>query len=45
VTLPPIATTPAQTQTPSEAAIIISSLVRRIEFLTADGATGRAQAR
>src|SRR5262245_52632062 len=35
--LPPIATTPAQTQTPSEAAIIISSLVRRIEFLTADG--------
>jgi len=43
--LPPIATTPAQTQTPSEAAIIISSLVRRIEFLTADGFapyTGRA---
>jgi len=35
--LPPIATTPAQTQTPSDAAIIISSLVRRIEFLTADG--------
>src|SRR5215475_13691304 len=35
--LPPIATTPAQTQTPSEASIIISSLVRRIEFLTADG--------
>src|SRR5215471_6610722 len=35
--LPPIATTPAQTQAPSEAAIIISSLVRRIEFLTADG--------
>src|SRR6266702_2788428 len=33
--LPPIATTPAQT--PSEASIIISSLVRRIEFLTADG--------
>ena len=35
----------AQTQTPSEAAIIISSLVRRIEFLTADGFapyTGRA---
>jgi polar amino acid transport system substrate-binding protein len=35
--LPPIATTPAQTQAPSESAIIISSLVRRIEFLTADG--------
>src|SRR3954452_23234280 len=35
--LPPIATTPAQTQAPSEASIIISSLVRRIEFLTADG--------
>jgi len=35
--LPPIATTPAQTQTPSEASIIISTLVRRIEFLTADG--------
>jgi polar amino acid transport system substrate-binding protein len=35
--LPPIATTPAQTQTPSETAIFISSLVRRIEFLTADG--------
>src|SRR5262245_36308462 len=34
--LPPIAT-PARTQAPSEAAIIISSLVRRIEFLTADG--------
>src|SRR5882724_3300835 len=33
--LPPIATTPAQA--PSEASIIISSLVRRIEFLTADG--------
>jgi polar amino acid transport system substrate-binding protein len=35
--LPPIATTPAQTQAPSEASIIISALVRRIEFLTADG--------
>src|SRR5258705_10240859 len=35
--LPPIATTPAQTQAPSEASIIISTLVRRIEFLTADG--------
>jgi polar amino acid transport system substrate-binding protein len=35
--LPPISTTPAQTQAPSEASIIISSLVRRIEFLTADG--------
>src|SRR3981081_3098279 len=30
--LPPIATTPAQTQAPSEASIIISTLVRRIEF-------------
>jgi polar amino acid transport system substrate-binding protein len=35
--LPPIATTPAQPSTPSESAIIISSLLRRIEFLTADG--------
>jgi polar amino acid transport system substrate-binding protein len=35
--LPAIATTPAQTQTPSEQAIFISSLVRRVEFLTADG--------
>jgi polar amino acid transport system substrate-binding protein len=35
--LPLIATTPAQTQAPSEASIIISTLVRRIEFLTADG--------
>jgi polar amino acid transport system substrate-binding protein len=35
--LPPIATTPAQTQTPNEQAIFISSLVRRVEFLTADG--------
>jgi polar amino acid transport system substrate-binding protein len=35
--LPPIATTPAQTQTPSEQAIFISSMVRRVEFLTADG--------
>src|SRR5215510_1975553 len=35
--LPPIATTPAQTQAPSEQAIFISSMVRRVEFLTADG--------
>jgi len=35
--LPAIATTPAQTQTPSEQAIFISSMVRRVEFLTADG--------
>ena len=35
--LPPIATTPAQTQTASEAAFIISALLRRVEFLTADG--------
>ena len=37
--LPPIATTPAQTATPSasETAFIISSLLRRVEFLTADG--------
>src|SRR5499426_2814246 len=35
--LPPIATTPAQIQSKSEASIIISSLVRRVEFLTADG--------
>jgi polar amino acid transport system substrate-binding protein len=43
--LPAIATTPAQPQAPSEASIIISSLVRRVEFLTADGFapfTGRA---
>jgi polar amino acid transport system substrate-binding protein len=33
--LPPAATTPAQT--PPETGFIISSLVRRIEFLTADG--------
>ena len=41
--LPPAATTPAQT--PPETGFIISSLVRRIEFLTADGFapyTGRA---
>jgi len=35
--LPPIATTPAQTQAPNEQAIFISSMVRRVEFLTADG--------
>src|SRR5215471_9739974 len=35
--LPPIATTAAQPAAPSESAIIISSLLRRIEFLTADG--------
>jgi len=35
--LPAIATTPAQSSGPSESAIIISSLVRRVEFLTADG--------
>jgi polar amino acid transport system substrate-binding protein len=35
--LPAVATTPAQAQTPSEQAIFISSLVRRVEFLTADG--------
>jgi len=33
--LPPVATTPAQT--PGETAFIISSLLRRVEFLTADG--------
>src|SRR5262245_29159276 len=33
--LPPVATTP--TQTPSEATFVISSLLRRVEFLTADG--------
>jgi polar amino acid transport system substrate-binding protein len=36
-TLPQIATTPAQAPTASEAAFIISSLLRRVEFLTADG--------
>ena len=36
--MPPIATTPAQTTTSSsETAFIISSLLRRVEFLTADG--------
>src|SRR6476620_9629059 len=35
--LPPIATTPAQAATASEAAFFTSSLVRRVEFLTADG--------
>lgn len=35
--LPPIATTPAQPPTPSDTAFIISSLLRRVEFLTADG--------
>ena len=33
--LPPVAITP--TQTPSEATFVISSLLRRVEFLTADG--------
>jgi len=36
-TLPPIATTPAQSPTPSDTAFIISTLLRRVEFLTADG--------
>jgi polar amino acid transport system substrate-binding protein len=35
--LPQIATTPAQTPTSAETAFIISSLLRRVEFLTADG--------
>jgi len=35
--LPQIATTPAQSQSTSESAFVISSLLRRIEFLTADG--------
>jgi polar amino acid transport system substrate-binding protein len=35
VALPPAATTPAQT--PAERGFMISSLVRRVEFLTADG--------
>ena len=35
--LPQIATTPAQAPTPTEASFIISSLLRRVEFLTADG--------
>jgi polar amino acid transport system substrate-binding protein len=36
-TLPPIATTPVQTPRAPEAAFDMSSVVRRIEFLTADG--------
>jgi polar amino acid transport system substrate-binding protein len=43
--LPPIATTPAQAPTATEASFIISSLLRRVEFLTADGLapyTGRS---
>jgi polar amino acid transport system substrate-binding protein len=35
--LPQIATTPAQSQPTSESAFVISSMLRRIEFLTADG--------
>lgn len=35
--LPQIATTPAQAATASETAFIISALLRRVEFLTADG--------
>src|SRR5215831_2585762 len=35
--LPQIATTPAQSQTTSESAFVISAMLRRIEFLTADG--------
>jgi polar amino acid transport system substrate-binding protein len=35
--LPQIATTPAQSPTASETAFIISALLRRVEFLTADG--------
>jgi polar amino acid transport system substrate-binding protein len=35
--LPQIATQPAQSPTASETAFIISSLLRRVEFLTADG--------
>jgi polar amino acid transport system substrate-binding protein len=35
--LPQIATTPAQSQAASESAFVISSLLRRVEFLTADG--------
>src|SRR5262245_735677 len=35
--LPPIATTPAQAATAPEAAYITSSLVRRVELLTAEG--------
>jgi polar amino acid transport system substrate-binding protein len=43
--LPQIATTPAQAPTATEASFIISSLLRRVEFLTADGLspyTGRS---
>ncbi|MDX2205371.1 MAG: transporter substrate-binding domain-containing protein [Hyphomicrobiaceae bacterium] len=43
--LPPIATTPAPTTAPTESAFIISALLRRVDFLTADGLppyTGRA---
>lgn len=35
--LPHIATTPAQSQTTTESAFVISSLLRKVEFLTADG--------
>jgi polar amino acid transport system substrate-binding protein len=35
--LPPLATTPAQPPAASETAFFISSLLRRVEFLTADG--------
>jgi polar amino acid transport system substrate-binding protein len=35
--LPPIATAPAQPQASSETAFLISSLLRRVEVLTADG--------
>ena len=43
--LPQIATTPAQAPTATETSFIISSLLRRVEFLTADGLppyTGRS---
>lgn len=43
--LPAIATTPAPTTAPGESAFIISALLRRVDFLTADGLppyTGRA---
>jgi polar amino acid transport system substrate-binding protein len=43
--LPQIATTPAQAPAATEASFIISSLLRRVEFLTADGLspyTGRS---
>src|SRR5262245_50917455 len=35
--LPQIATTPAQSPATSESAFVISSLLRRVEFVTADG--------